>query len=226
MNTGTRERTLMIRRNEAKNVPFRTNLRREVLERIVCGDLAPGVRIKESQLAKTLGASRTPLREALINLEQDGFVRSELDRGFSVQSLSGREVRETYPILWTLEALALRASGVVVYTLLGDLSRLNAQFSKRKDPLDRLEDDARWHETLLSCCPNQRLNALLSSLRTTIRRYERIYMSDAVLVTESVRQHQQIIEALRGKNSQAAEELLTENWRMGMELLLVRLGEP
>jgi DNA-binding GntR family transcriptional regulator len=213
-------------RTETKSAPFRTNLRRVVLERIVGGELVPGVRIKESQLAKELGASRTPLREALINLEQEGFVRSELDRGFSVQPLSGREVRETYPILWTLESLALRASGIAVYSRLEDISRINAQFSKTKNPHQRLRYDAHWHETLLSCCPNQRLNALLTSLRTTIRRYEQIYMSDSVLVAESVRQHQQIIEALQAENIERAEELLTENWRMGMELLLVRLGEP
>ena len=196
------------------------------MERIVGGELVPGVRIKESQLAKELGASRTPLREALINLEQEGFVRSELDRGFSVQPLSGREVRETYPILWTLEALALRASGTAVYSRLEDLPRINAQLSKTRNPRQRLRYDAQWHETLLSCCPNQRLNALLTSLRTTIRRYEQIYMSDSVLVTESVRQHQQIIEALQAENRERAGELLSENWRMGMELLLVRLGEP
>ena len=61
--------------------------------------------------------SRTPLREGLLSLEREGFVRVQMDKGFSVGPLSGREVREAYPILSTLEELALRASTPVVYSL-------------------------------------------------------------------------------------------------------------
>jgi len=100
---------------ESKDAPIRTDLRRIVLERIVSGTLAPGVRIKEARLAEELGTSRTPLREALIKLEQEGFVRSELAHGFTVEPISGREVREIYPLLWTLETLALRSSGNAIY---------------------------------------------------------------------------------------------------------------
>lgn len=211
---------------ENKDAPILADLRRVILERIVRGELAPGTRIKESRLAEELGASRTPLREALINLEQEGFVRSELAHGFSVEPLSGREVREIYPILWTLEVLALRAGGAAVYSLIEELSRINTALAGAEDPQERLRLDAAWHETLLSCCPNRRLNGMLSSLRTAIRRYEHFYMSDTALVLESVHQHQQIIEALQAKDGDRAALLLTENWRVSMELLLVRLGEP
>src|ERR1041384_548116 len=126
---------------ESRDAPIRADLRRIVLERIVRGELAPGVRIKESRLAEELGTSRTPLREALIHLEQEGFVRSELAHGFSVESLSGREVRETYPILWTLEVLALRSSGNVIYSLLGELSKINAELANSGEPEARLRLD-------------------------------------------------------------------------------------
>jgi DNA-binding GntR family transcriptional regulator len=207
-------------------VPIRADLRRTVLERIVRGELAPGARIKESRLAEELGVSRTPLREVLINLEQEGFVRSELAHGFSVELLSGREVREIYPLVWTLECLALRSSGAAVSLLLGRLADINGTFAAATTASERLELDRSWHETLLSHCPNQRLNTLLSGLRTALRRYEHLFMSDAELVTESVRQHRQIIEALQAKDAEAAERALTENWRVSMELLLIRLGEP
>jgi len=213
-------------RPESKEAPIRADLRRIILERIVRGEFAPGDRIREARLAEELGTSRTPLREALIYLEQEGFVRSELAHGFSVEPLSGREVRETYPILWTLEGLALRASGNAIYTLLGDLSQINAALADAKEPEERLRLDAEWHEKLLSHCPNRRLNGILSGLRTAVRRYEHLFMSDADLVIESVKQHQQIIEALQARNVERAEQILTENWRTGMELLLVRLGEP
>jgi DNA-binding GntR family transcriptional regulator len=213
-------------RTESKDVPIRSDLRRIVLERIVRGELAPGVRIKESRLAEELGTSRTPLREALIKLEQEGFVRSELAHGFSVEPLSGREVRETYPLLWTLEGLALRSSGAALYPLLGELSRINTALANSREPEERLRLDTQWHETLLSTCPNRRLNGIIVGLRTAIRRYEHLFMSDAELVVESVHQHRQIIEALQVRDVERAERILTENWRVSMELLLVRLGEP
>jgi DNA-binding GntR family transcriptional regulator len=206
--------------------PIRADLRRIVLERIVRGELPPGSRIKEARLAEELGSSRTPLREALIKLEQEGFVRSELAHGFTVERLSGREVREIYPLLWTLEGLALRSSGAAVSARLEGLSVLNEAFATAATAGERLDLDRRWHETLLSHCPNQRLNNMLTGLRMAIRRYEHLFMSDAGLVVESVQQHRQIIEALQTKEGEKAERLLTENWRVSMELLLVRLGEP
>jgi DNA-binding GntR family transcriptional regulator len=210
---------------DARN-PIRADLRRTILERIVRGELAPGSRIKEVRLAEELGVSRTPLREVLINLEQEGFVRSELAHGFSVEPLSGREVRETYPLVWTLECLALQSSGTAVSSLLGRLSGINEAFAAATAADERLELDRNWHETLLSYCPNQRLNTLLSGLRTALRRYEHLFMSDAGLVMESVRQHRQVIEALQANDGNTAERILTENWRVSMELLLIRLGEP
>jgi DNA-binding GntR family transcriptional regulator len=212
--------------NAVKDAPIRTDLRQILLERIVQGELAPGARIKETPLADELGTSRTPLREALIRLEQEGFVRSELAHGFTVEPLSGREVREIYPILWTLERLALRSSGSAVYSLLDELARTNADLATAQEPEERLVLDARWHETLLSHCPNRRLLAMLAHLRTAVRRYEHLFMADASLVAESVRQHEQVIAALQAREIDTAERLVEENWRVGMDLLLVRLGEP
>src|SRR5215469_11142131 len=98
--------------------PMRADLHRTLLDRIVRGELAPGARIKELQISEELGVSRTPLREALLRLEREGFVRSELARGFSVEPLSAREIRESYPIIAALEALAMRSSAPVLPSLI------------------------------------------------------------------------------------------------------------
>jgi len=213
-------------RLESKAAPLRGDLCRIIRERIVRGDFAPGARIKEVPLAADLDTSRTPLREALITLEQEGFVRSELAHGFTVEPLSGREIRETYPILWTLETLALRTSGSAIYSLLDDLSRINAELARSQVSEDRLRLDTQWHETLLSRCPNRRLQSMISALRTAMRRYEYLFMDDTGPIEVSVQQHQQIIAALAERNIESAVQILMENWRVGMELLLVRLGEP
>src|SRR5271155_3714457 len=74
--------------------------------------LEPGARLVEAQLCSELGVSRTPVREALFVLEQEGFVKSDPARGFTVRQLNAQEVRELYPIIWTLEILALKLTDI------------------------------------------------------------------------------------------------------------------
>ena len=74
--------------------PITRRLRQDVLpalrQRILAGRMKAGTKIIESRLAATLGISRTPLREALLHLEREGLVRSDLRRGFTVEPLSSR----------------------------------------------------------------------------------------------------------------------------------------
>ena len=82
--------------------PLREQVHRAIVGRILREDLAPGARISDSVLAQELGVSRTPVREALLRLEREGFLDVDVGRGFFVKPLSAGEVREVYPILWTL----------------------------------------------------------------------------------------------------------------------------
>lgn len=215
-----------VKRETAARGPMRADVHRVILERIVSGDLAPGARIKELQISEELGVSRTPLREALLRLELEGFVRSELARGFSVESLSAREVRETYPIIARLEELALRTSAPVLASLVERLTKLNWEFAANTGPDCDIDYDSRWHETLISGCPNRRLKRMTAELRSTLRRYERFYMMDSVLIAESAKQHARVIAAISAGDVDAAVSALAEHWHFGMETLLLRIGEP
>jgi DNA-binding GntR family transcriptional regulator len=211
---------------EVSRSPMRADLYRALLDRIVRGELAPGARIKELQISGELGVSRTPLREALFRLEREGFVRSELARGFSVEPLSPREIRESYPIIAALEALAVRSCAPVLSSLIERLTTLNAEFAASAGPEHAIDCDKRWHETLISGCPNRRLNQIIAELRSTLGRYERFYMMDAVLISSSARQHARVTDAITTGELEAAVNALADNWRFGMETLLLRIGEP
>lgn len=212
----------------AKNgrVPLRADLRLKVLERILSGKLSPGSRVNESRLAKELNVSRTPLREALFQLEREAFVRSDRDRGFSVEPMSGREIRELYPMLWTLECLALRLCGPRATLAVPSLTKLNNQLRTTRNPKRALILDNTWHETLLASCPNRRLQDHIQGLRLAIRRYELVYMRELPLINVSVHQHQEIIKAVKDGDTGLALEKLEENWHFSMQELLVRVGEP
>lgn len=215
-----------VKQGKSALTPMRADVHRALLEGIVCGDLAPGARIKELELSQKLRVSRTPVREALLRLECEGFVRSELARGFSVEPLSAREIRESYPIIAALEELALRTSALVLPSLVAQLTKLNRELAANAGPEYAIDCDSRWHETLISGCPNRRLNQITAELRSTLRRYERLYMMDSLLIAESARQHTRIIDAIVAGDVEAAVNALADNWRFGMETLLLRIGEP
>jgi DNA-binding GntR family transcriptional regulator len=220
--------SLLTTTQTAKNgrLPLRADLRLKVLERILSGKLSPGGRVNESRLAKELHVSRTPLREALFQLEREGFVRSDRDRGFSVEPMSAREIRELYPILWTLECLALRLCGPRATLAVPKLIKLNNKLHSTHNPKRALILDNSWHETLLASCPNRRLQDHIQGLRLAIRRYELVYMRELPLINVSVHQHQEIAKAVRDGDTALALDKLEENWRFSMDELLVRVGEP
>ncbi len=204
--------------------PLRDQIYQLVLDRLLRGELPPGSRVVESELAGELGVSRTPLREALFRLEQEGFLQADLARGFTVVPLTAREVREIYPIIWTLECLALSSIGQTERVPLKELEQINVDLAQgQEDPADKLTLDSRWHEVLLRNCPNRRLLQMITSLKQVAYRYERAYMREAALVETSVEQHRLISDALeRGDLAQAAT-LLEQNWRFGMNALLQHL---
>ena len=204
--------------------PLRDDVYEAIRERILHGQLAAGERIVEAQLAAELGVSRTPIREALFRLEREGFTISNLARGFSVQPLTIQEVREVYPILWTLEGLALQSSGLLAGTNLPLLKQINQQFAAPGISAEAaLACDTRFHETLIAGCSNQRVLEMLGSLRKVIERYERVYMRDVNLVATSVQQHQAILTALAERNLEQAVAAIETNWRFGMESLLLQI---
>jgi DNA-binding GntR family transcriptional regulator len=168
--------------------------------------LEAGKPIKESQLATQLKVSRTPLREALLQLEQEGFIRSDERRGFSVERLSAREVREIYPVIWTLEGLALLSSAVCAHLLVPELARINAEFAKARN-LQR----AGWNEQLTSQSQNLTVARTISALHVVMKRF-------IWLTLDSFR-------ALKEHDIVAAIKGLEKNWRFAMEVLIRKMGE-
>jgi DNA-binding GntR family transcriptional regulator len=158
------------------------------------------------------------MREALFRLEQEGLVRQDPARGFSVMPLSAREVREIYPIIWTLEVLSLElAEGNVD---LEKLKSLNRSLQKARDPEEQHEIDDRWHEALVAGCKNRRLIKQVEVLKQAAHRYELAFMRYTNKVGTSVEHHKEVLNAIEDGNQKKAARLLEEHWRFGMKVLL------
>jgi len=204
---------------------LRDNVRLGLIDLIVTGKLKGGEKLNELALSKLLKASRTPLREALLHLEREGLVRSDQRRGFTVEPLSTREVRETYPLLAELECFAVRSTADLAPALLPKLEKINAEFARASTPKRALTLDAAWHNTLTSQSRNERLCAIIERLRRAIERYEHFYMADKNLISVSVKQHRSIIDAFKRGDPDGAIQAIRENYAFGMQVLLNRMDE-
>lgn len=208
------------RRGGITRVPLRDQVHHALAERILRDELKPGSRISDTTLARELGVSRTPIREALLRMEREGFLEADLGRGFFVKPLSVREVREVYPVLWTLEVLALRTAGTLPPGRQAELDALNARLEAEDDAERRIDLDGEWHALLLGGCGNEHLMATIAAQKAVIRRYEYAYMQNAGHIPLSTRTHQEIAALAAAGDAEAAVPLLENNWRFTMDSLL------
>jgi DNA-binding GntR family transcriptional regulator len=198
---------------------LRDQVRLELIDRIVRGILLPGDRLNEVLLAEELEISRTPLKEAILAMEREGFVQASRTRGHVVAPLSEREVDETYPMMMAYETLIVRRYPVGTATV-SRLEEINGQLaaSKREQDHRRLDDE--FHGTIAASCPNERLVEALSTLALVVRRYEARYGRQAYDVNQSVAHHQTIIEALRGGDIDLEVGAIEHHWEDARRRLL------
>ena len=188
-------------------------------DKIIRQQLPAGRSIGEVALANELGVSRTPIREALLGLENGGLVQAQRGRGFVVQPLSASEARQIYPIIAALERLALECSKPPPESRLELLRTLNRQLAAAESPSERMKLDAAWHRAIVSGCPNARLISLIEDVKQTALRYEYEYQRVSELRDRSVPEHAEIANLLT-KDPAAAGQAIEAHWRRGMEEVL------
>ena len=198
-------------------VPLRDQVHRALVARILSQDLVPGRRLSDSVLAGELGVSRTPVREALVRLEGEGFLGCDVGRGFFVKPLTAREVEEVYPMVWTLEALGLRTAFPYTSAALAELERLNAQLADAAgDAARHVELDVAWHRALVAGSGNELLLSTLDAFKGTIHRYEYAWLQGLRTAPSSVADHARIAERLAAGDPDGAAALLEAHWMRGI----------
>jgi DNA-binding GntR family transcriptional regulator len=187
---------------------------------IIDGKIVPNEPMREIQLTELLNISRTPLREALQQLEWEGIVVSEPRKGYRLAQFSEADIFEIYPLRAKLESFALELSGMPTKNLLDELIQINTKIINSKSPREVVELDESWHVLMISNCPNQRLLKMIKTLHRQSQRYEYAYMAMKKTVEKSSNQHENIIFQLQNGQLQKATELLAENNLVGMEALI------
>ncbi len=204
--------------------PLRDAVYDSILQALVSGEFQPGERLRDTHLAQRLGASRTPVREALLLLTSQGLLTSDPGRGFAVAPMTRTEVEEVFPLIRVLELHALRESKPCSAEQHGELDRLAALMDAHLDDAKAaIELDTAWHELLISGCSNRRLHGTLDELRNLSRRYHVAYFQTLDEPGTSRREHEQIAEAFARDDRDEATRRLEAHWLRGRDILLGRL---
>ncbi|WP_259424827.1 GntR family transcriptional regulator [Bacillus velezensis] len=206
-----------------KRTIMRDEVYRTLRNWIITGKLKPETKLKDKDLSETLGISRTPIREALLRLEDDGLVITKANRWTLVAPIELKEAENLYSIVWTLEKLALQqALPHVDDAVIQELKQLNEnllQIMKDGDKLAILEADNAFHHRIILLADNAELHKLLVSLKVKIQRMEIRYFSENGALNRSYNEHSDIIHALEQQDAAAAFTALEANWKNSLERL-------
>ena len=177
------------------------------------------VRLDERQLAQDLGISRTPVREAMAQLEREGFVRSVPRRGIYVVRKTKQEVIELITAWAALESMAARL--ITQSAADNDIARLRAMFATFENgtlhaKLDEYSEvNIEFHQTIIRLSGNRVLIDLAENLFTHMRMIRGKTIGEKDRVDRSIRDHMNIIEALEARDTARAEELV-RNHALGL----------
>ncbi len=173
---------------------------------IIAGDLPPKTRLMEPELARRLGVSRTPLREAIRHLEAEGLLAAVPRVGTFVTEVSPRDVEDTYAIRGVLEGLAARqAAENPDPAKAGQLRAILAELARKTSDYRLYHAAAgRFHEAIFLLSGNQRLQAMYHSLIHQVARFRTLSLAVPQRPSVSYREHRRIAEAiLRGRGAEA-----------------------
>ena len=185
---------------------------------ILTGDLTSGDRIVETQLAKRLSVSRTPIREAIGQLHRDKLVVSNPNGGFEVSTLSLRDAVELYDCRIALEQLAVaNACQLITASQLKQLEELvllsekTTKSSSGDDSEKLLELDYQFHHLIAKCSSNQWLLTLLEQVfdKMALLRIQTTKHNPQVL--EIRLEHRQVYEAIASGNAELARQMTIEH---------------
>ena len=185
-------------------LPLRDVVFKTLREAILKGNLAPGERLMEIQLANQLGVSRTPIREAIRKLELEGLVIMIPRRGAEVARITEKDLRDVLEVRASLEELAIGlACERITDEEIGELRRALENFREvlREGDVTKIaESDVDFHDIIFSATQNARLIQIVNNLREQMYRYRLEYLKDYTTHDRLYKEHQQITDAVSDRD--------------------------
>ena len=198
--------------NMNEYLPLRDVVFNTLRQAILRGELKPGERLMEIQLANKLGVSRTPIREAIRKLELEGLVLMIPRKGAEVAEITEKSLRDVLEVRRALEELSVQlACEKITKEEIRELERVAKEFQqvvKSSDITEIAEVDVRFHDIIYTATDNQKLIQLLNNLREQMYRYRVEYLKWDGVFPQLIAEHEAIIRHIENNEKEKATEVM------------------
>ncbi|MEK4529960.1 GntR family transcriptional regulator [Solibacillus sp. FSL K6-1554] len=179
-------------------------------EAIIKGQLQPGERLVQDELAKTLNVSRMPIREAIKQLAAEGYVTVEPHKGAVVKQFTIHELEEIYFLRAKFEPLAAAESLKTMSSqLVNQLRNLNEKMKKTDDTDEYIQLNIQFHHLLIKDCPWGKLNNIIENLWTGFPQQTPHLLPNQIAT--SISEHDLMVKALANNNIELTCQLLEQH---------------
>jgi len=210
-----------------------SSLRRRVFSLIendiLNGKYQSGDNLIESKLSEELGVSRTPVREAIRQLELEGLVKSIPNKGAVVKGISSQDIEDIYTIRMLIEGLAARwAAEKITAPEIKELHEaidFEEFYTNKNDTAHLLVYDSRFHEIIYSASKSRPLTQMLSMFHHYIQRARNLSLASQTRAIKVLEEHKAIYEAIAAHDADKAAQLATDHVRNARDNLLGRKNE-
>jgi DNA-binding GntR family transcriptional regulator len=209
--------------------PLREKIADKIRTDIIKGNYEDGERLVEPKLAKSLGISRTPIREALRQLETEGFIEIVPRKGAIVKELTLKDIDDLYAIKANLEGLAARlATKYISDKEISKLKEINEKFyqirNKSKNIVEEyLKYNIDFHQIFIKSSNNRKLIETLDGLARNFQRFKRMLVAKSERLEEAYKEHAEIIKSFESRNADLAEKTVRWHIEKGWEYLRNRI---
>ena len=216
-------------RGDTKKKLLREHVYSGIKTSIITGELGPHTRLIEEDVAETMRASRTPVREAFQKLEKEGLIYRRPRGGYAVKGVTKEDVEEIFGLRSVLEGYAgfLAASRITQEELksLKDIIRQEEECLKNMRVEEFIELDTTFHDVLHRAAKNARLYALLQGLRDYMYRYRVIILRYHPNPGVAVEDHKKMVQGMKARNARQVETLIRRHMNRGKKLIERRLQQ-
>ena len=190
---------------------------------IMDGSLSPGERISAGGLTREIGFSLTPIREALLKLEQEGLVSRSSNGGFVIYEMGMDEIQDIYEARCVLEQYVIQFAALSMTS--EDLARLDANVLEskqayRENRLDQVSQlNTAFHEIIYRYCPNKQILLMIDNLNAKVSQLRSSALKVDGMAHVSLNDHSRIVELLKARNVPQLKVLIEEHILKARDIL-------
>lgn len=188
--------------------PLREIVYEELKMQILTGKITPGMRMMEVELAESMGVSRTPIREAIKKLEQEGLVTIEPRKGAYASQISVKDMVDILEVRQDMEGLAAHMAAYrMTPKQMKELESISIGYNKAVEEgnmADMIKYDTDFHNLIVESCNNGILTMMINQLQELLLRFRYVYYDNIKRAEKMPSEHSMIMEAIKDGRSDAA----------------------